>query len=119
LSSVLQLVPLPAPAYRIPVDLEVTQAVELTSLPRWLAEHGPKVVAVVTHSYHGMAPELWGLLPTLRLVANFGVGLDRIDLAQAHSSMPCARAQSRAPASTFTIASLMTGVSFGISATSC
>ena len=83
MSSVLQLVPLPAPAYRIPTDLEVTQAAELTSVPEWLAEHGPKVAAVVTHSYHGMPPELWGLLPRLRLVANFGVGLDRIDLALA------------------------------------
>jgi hydroxypyruvate reductase len=83
LSSVLQLVPLPAPAYRIPGDLDVTQAAELTSLPQWLAEYGPKVRAVVTHSYHGMPPELWGLLPALRLVANFGVGLDRIDTAEA------------------------------------
>lgn len=83
MSCVLQLVPLPAPAYRIPNDLPVVQAAEISSLPEWLDENAYRVVAVVTHSYHGMPPELWDRLPALKLIANFGVGLDRIDLARA------------------------------------
>lgn len=39
--------------------------------------------AVIIHSLHGMPEELWDKLPALELSANFGVGLERIDLGTA------------------------------------
>jgi lactate dehydrogenase-like 2-hydroxyacid dehydrogenase len=82
-SRVLQLVPLPVPSYEIPADLGIAKGFELPSLDDWLRSNGSAVIAAVTHSLHGIPAELWSRLPSLRLVANFGVGLDRIDLATA------------------------------------
>jgi hydroxypyruvate reductase len=85
MTRVLQLVPLPVPSYRVPADLTIDFAFDNGSLDAWLAANGSDVAAVVTHSMHGMPSELWARLPSLKLIANFGVGLDRIDLQVASS----------------------------------
>jgi hydroxypyruvate reductase len=82
-SSVVQLVPLPVPSYQPPSDLPIEFAFKNSSWEAWLAEHGTDVRAVVTHSLHGLPRELWECLPSLELIANFGVGLERIDLRMA------------------------------------
>jgi hydroxypyruvate reductase len=83
-NTILQLTPLPVPpSYRLPVELPLERAFEKSDLSRWLAEHGGSVRAVVTHSLRGMPSELWPQLPGLKLVANFGAGLDLIDLQEA------------------------------------
>jgi hydroxypyruvate reductase len=82
MKTVLQLTPLPVPpSYRPPHPLPLEQ---LTEKPDgWIAEHGSTVCAVVTHSLRGMPADLWAKLPALELVANFGAGLDLIDLKHA------------------------------------
>jgi hydroxypyruvate reductase len=83
-NTVLQLTPLPVPpGYRLPVELPLERAFDNEDLPRWLAEHGSTVRAVVTHSLRGMPSDLWPQLPGLQLIANFGAGLDLIDLEEA------------------------------------
>jgi hydroxypyruvate reductase len=84
MNTVLQLTPLPVPPdYRPPTDLPIERIFESPSAPEWLAEHGSSVRAVVTHSLRGMPAELWAKLPRLQLIANFGAGLDLIDLQRA------------------------------------
>jgi hydroxypyruvate reductase len=83
MTRVLQLVPLPVPSYRMPGDLPIECAFDGASLESQLAVGASQIVAVVTHSMHGMPEDLWDRLPSLRLIANFGVGLDRIDLQTA------------------------------------
>src|SRR5882757_751701 len=84
MTRVLQLVPLPVPAgYRAPVDLPIQEAFNSPDLDQWLRERGAEVSAVVTDSLRGMPADLWSRLPSLELIANFGAGLDRIDLSLA------------------------------------
>jgi hydroxypyruvate reductase len=83
-NTVLQLVPLPVPAdYRPPVEVPVERAFDNSDGTRWLAEHGRNVRVLVTHSFRGMPSDLWSQLPGLKLIANFGAGLDLIDLQEA------------------------------------
>jgi hydroxypyruvate reductase len=83
-NTVLQLTPLPVPpGYRSPVELPLEHATDNKNLSGWLTEHGGRVRAVVTHSLRGMPTELWSQLPALKLIANFGAGLDLIDLNEA------------------------------------
>ena len=42
-----------------------------------------RVRALVTHSLRGMPEALWPKLPSLELIANFGAGLEGIDLQEA------------------------------------
>lgn len=83
MKTVLQLTPLPVPQSYRPPELPIERAFESADTERWLAEHGGNVRAVVTHSLRGMPADLWSKLPSLQLIANFGAGLDRIDLVQA------------------------------------
>lgn len=84
MKTVLQLTPLPVPeGYRPRVELPVERAFENPDMTRWLAEHGADVRALVTHSLRGMPSDLWAQLPGLKLIANFGAGLDLIDLREA------------------------------------
>jgi lactate dehydrogenase-like 2-hydroxyacid dehydrogenase len=81
MTRIVQLAPLPLPAgYTAPTDLAIEQAFDAAALEAL----DPKgVTAVVTHSIRGVPVEVWERFADLRLVANFGVGLDRIDLDQA------------------------------------
>lgn len=85
MKQVVQLVPLPVPSHRPPGDLSIEFAFDNPSWNTWLAEHGNTVRAVITHSFHGLPPALWPHLPSLELIANFGVGLEQIDLQLAKS----------------------------------
>lgn len=51
----------------------------------WLASHAAEVRAVVTGGEIGCRNELMAQLPSLRLIAINGVGLDKVDLAYAKS----------------------------------
>jgi lactate dehydrogenase-like 2-hydroxyacid dehydrogenase len=74
----IQLAPLPVPAgYGPPADVVIVEAFDASSLE---VVDPAAVEAIVTHSVHGVPTELWGRFPNLKLVANFGAGLDRIDL---------------------------------------
>ena len=81
MSRVVQFAPLPLPAgYAAPGDIAIEPAFDAASLE---ALDPAGVVAVVTHSIRGVPAEVWERFSDLRLVANFGVGLDRIDLGEA------------------------------------
>ncbi len=43
-----------------------------------------RVECVVSHSRFGMSPAEMDALPALKLIANFGVGLDRLNIGEAH-----------------------------------
>lgn len=51
----------------------------------WLGAHGSGVTCLITHSLVGAPRSLLEKLPNLRLIANFGAGLDRIDLEYARA----------------------------------
>jgi hydroxypyruvate reductase len=46
----------------------------------FLARHGGDFDGLVTSAFVGLAPEVLAALPNLRVISNFGVGVDRIDL---------------------------------------
>jgi lactate dehydrogenase-like 2-hydroxyacid dehydrogenase len=77
--KVLQIVRLPVPPdYSRPEDLPVVEAFDVGQI-----KASDDVEVLVTHSVVGVPARLWDALPNLKLVANFGVGLDRIDLTEA------------------------------------
>ncbi len=49
----------------------------------WLAEHGAGVEALVTSAGIGVGADTLALLPDLRVISSFGVGLDKLPLAAA------------------------------------
>jgi len=49
----------------------------------WLAEHGGRYEAVVSTSRAGLTARTIDRLPRLRVISNFGVGLDNLDTAHA------------------------------------
>ena len=46
----------------------------------WLEEYGGSVEILITHAMRGAATDLLAKLPRLKLIANFGAGVDLIDL---------------------------------------
>ncbi len=78
---------------KLPPALEarLAGAFHLTTLPQqqdtnqFLQEHAAEFNAVVTSAAVGVSAELIDRLPNLKVISNFGVGLDKIDLAKAHS----------------------------------
>lgn len=49
----------------------------------FLREHGAAFTGLVTPSWLGASSDLQDSLPSLRVISNFGVGLDKLDLASA------------------------------------
>lgn len=49
----------------------------------FLREHGAGFTGLVTPSWFGASADLQASLPSLRVISNFGVGLDKLDLASA------------------------------------
>ncbi|NPC54780.1 2-hydroxyacid dehydrogenase [Caenimonas soli] len=78
-------------AGRIPPALEarLAEAYQLATLPgdcdraAFLAAHGAEFTALVTSAAVGTDEALIAALPNLRVISNFGVGLDRVDVAAA------------------------------------
>jgi lactate dehydrogenase-like 2-hydroxyacid dehydrogenase len=64
---------------------EVVRWFELTAQAQqdWLAAHAGQVRAVVTGGHIGCSNELMAALPSLGIIAINGVGVDKVDLAQA------------------------------------
>jgi hydroxypyruvate reductase len=82
--TILQTSPLAAP--RQPADLldrPVPMLDQLDDADAWLAEHGGSVECLITHAMRGASAELLARLPKLKLIANFGAGIDLIDFAVA------------------------------------
>jgi len=52
-------------------------------LDAFLREHGARFTGLVTPSWIGASAEVQAALPSLRVISNFGVGLDKVDLASA------------------------------------
>ena len=73
---------------RFPLPIEQTLVSEFDVHPLWseadplafLARRGNEFTALVTGSLTGASGELISMLPSLRVICNFGVGYDRIDL---------------------------------------
>lgn len=84
--TILQVTPLPAP--RQPSEL-LDQPVpifdRLDDPEGWLAEHGGSVQCLITHAMRGPPAGLLARLPALKLIANFGAGIDLIDLDTARA----------------------------------
>ena len=84
--TILQVTPLPAP--RQPAELldrPVTILDRLDDPDSWLAEHGGSVECLVTHAMRGAPADLLARLPGLKLIANFGAGIDLIDFDTARA----------------------------------
>jgi lactate dehydrogenase-like 2-hydroxyacid dehydrogenase len=80
-----QLAPLPTgPDYRFEPPLAVTELWKLE--PGAPVSGAAEVEVLVTHSFAGADRRLIDSFPALRLIANFGVGLDAIDLAAARQT---------------------------------
>jgi lactate dehydrogenase-like 2-hydroxyacid dehydrogenase len=84
-TRIAQLVPLPTgPDYRFQPALQVA---ELWKLPAGAPLPGANLIEVlVTHSLAGVDRRLIESFPALRLVANFGVGLEAIDIEAARAA---------------------------------
>lgn len=54
-----------------------------TNREAFLGEHGARFTGLVTSAFAGADGSLIAALPSLRVISNFGVGVDRIDLAAA------------------------------------
>jgi hydroxypyruvate reductase len=81
---VLQIAALPVPpTYEPPASFALERRFEPADLDAWVRDHGGEVRALVTHSLRGMPEALWPKLPSLELIANFGAGLEGIDLREA------------------------------------
>ena len=78
---------------RLPPALEarLAQSYALTNLAdeadpaAYLAAHGAEFEALVTSAATGVDAALLAALPRLRVISNFGVGLDKVDVAAAHA----------------------------------
>ena len=78
---------------RLPPALEarLAQSYDLTTLAEeadsaaYLAVHGGEFEALVTSAATGVDVALLAALPRLRVISNFGVGLDKVDVAAAHA----------------------------------
>lgn len=83
--------PPPASPQRVLADLPVSPDVEellagRVELLPWEAAHqdgADRIEAVYTYGHPHVGPELLDRLPAVRVVSNFGVGVDHIDLAAA------------------------------------
>jgi lactate dehydrogenase-like 2-hydroxyacid dehydrogenase len=51
----------------------------------FLREHGARFTGLVTPSWIGAPADLQARLPSLRVISNFGVGLDKVDVAAAQA----------------------------------
>jgi len=84
--TILQVAPLPAPLQ--PADLLGRPMPILDRLDDpdgWLAEHGASVEGLITHAMRGAPSDLLARLPELKLIANFGAGVDLIDFGTARA----------------------------------
>ena len=75
---------------RLPVWLERrlndefdVQLLDADNRAGFLRDHGARFTGVVTSAFAGADGELIAALPSLKVISNFGVGVDRIDLAAA------------------------------------
>lgn len=71
--------------YSVPPGLPIVVRDTAPAALQWLQENGARVRAIITHSGHGVPEYVWPLVPNLRVIANAGAGLDRIDLKLAAS----------------------------------
>ncbi len=70
---------------RLAQAFDVTMLAEQPDRAAFLAAHGAAFVAAATSASPGIDAALMAALPNLRVISNFGVGLDNIDLATARS----------------------------------
>jgi len=81
---ILQLAPLPVDAdYKQPEEFDIVRLDQISAPGDWLEEHGASVVVVITHAMKAVDRALIEQLPSLKLIAVFGVGLDRVNLEAA------------------------------------
>lgn len=82
--EILMVVPMPTVVMeRLEARYVVHRLWEAEDRPRFLAEVGPRVRAVVTIGPHGCAEDVIAAAPGLELIASYGVGTDALDLAGA------------------------------------
>jgi hydroxypyruvate reductase len=74
---------LPGVEARLAADYDLHRLAGERDPHAFLAAHGAEFVALVTSAGVGADAALIDALPELRVISNFGVGLDRIDLAAA------------------------------------
>jgi lactate dehydrogenase-like 2-hydroxyacid dehydrogenase len=84
--SVLQVGPLlPALQAEIADEFGATRLPDDESRDRFLREHGASIRIVVTSGKVGVSADLMAQLPSLKVIVNFGVGYDTIDLPAARA----------------------------------
>lgn len=75
----------PALEARLAQHYALTTLANVADPATFLAARGAEFEALVTSAPVGVDAGLLAALPTLRVISSFGVGLDKIDLAAAHS----------------------------------
>lgn len=73
----------PALVQRLQAQYHYLALPAATERAAWLAEHGPRVQAVVTSAPFGLDATTLAALPALKVISSFGVGLDKLPLAAA------------------------------------
>lgn len=64
-------------------EFSVHRLVDEADPEGFLREHGASFTGLVTPSWFGASAQLQSSLPSLRVISNFGVGLDKLDLVSA------------------------------------
>ena len=57
---------------------------DINSPEAWLAEHGHTISYIVTNGHDGVPSSYFDYLPEVKLISNYGVGYDAIDVVDAH-----------------------------------
>jgi lactate dehydrogenase-like 2-hydroxyacid dehydrogenase len=68
---------------RLAAEFDIRRLADEPDPDKFLAQHGAEFVGLVTSGGGGGGAALMAALPALKVISNFGVGLDHIDLAQA------------------------------------
>jgi hydroxypyruvate reductase len=71
---------------RLEPEIHVHRYWDAPDQARLLREVGPRLKAIATDAFTGASTALLQQLPALKLIANFGVGYDRVDVAYAQKN---------------------------------
>lgn len=64
---------------RLEEKFELHHLSKIADFGAWAAEHGGRIEAIATNGHDGVAPDIMGALPNLKVISCYGVGYDAID----------------------------------------
>ena len=57
---------------------------DMANPTEWLSQHGQDIYFIVTNGHDGVPGSYFNYLPSVKLISNYGVGYDSIDVVDAH-----------------------------------